>query len=95
MSQDGIQLFAGVLSAIQEARGKLLGEGIDGHDKQDFRLAQMLDEMEASVRYEFALQTRVARHPAQKPLRGAAGVRHAIETSDELSNADTDKDIPF
>jgi len=64
MSMKGIRTFAGVMSIMQQARGELLematrNSSITGSvsDKQDIRLAQLLDDMKDSVKDEFCKMT--------------------------------------
>jgi len=59
MSQEGIKLFANVLSIIQEERNKLLAMSTKFHDmsskssKQDLRLAHLLDYAKDAVKDKF------------------------------------------
>ena len=58
MSFNGIYVFANVLSDMQTARDRLLQSGCKGPvDKQDIRLAQMLDDMKDTVKEEFTRVT--------------------------------------
>jgi hypothetical protein len=71
MSIKGIKMFAGILSEMQETRGKLLAmatkgsSGLPGHpvkhpkpvDFVDLRLGQMLEEMKDSAKHEFTALT--------------------------------------
>jgi hypothetical protein len=56
MSQAGIEKFAAVLSHIQHERGELLRMGSQPGkiDKQDIRLAQLLEQAKDAVKKEFA-----------------------------------------
>ncbi len=56
MSKEGIQIFADVLSHLQEKRGELLRLGGQPGkiNNQDIRLAQLLDKAKDAVKKEFA-----------------------------------------
>lgn len=54
MSDEGIKIFASVLTIAQQARYELIKMGTeDPIDKEDIRLGHLLDEMKDSVKEKF------------------------------------------
>jgi len=64
VSNEGIRLFASVLSTAQETRNTLLRMGTKPKnlDKEDIRLGHLLDEMKDSIKEKFSKITLERKH---------------------------------